>query len=893
MNNKPLQKSNLAHAIQESLCLHSIPRTLILGLSCVCANYVYADQQTSSTADTVLTTVNPLAQDDVKQTTTTQQNTADQKIQNTAIDNSLKNFQSDAVYQLNSADIPQVDQSMVNEIYQVAEQAQQQAKQDSAQIPGVSQLIQAQKAESNTANAAIQMNEPAKSVDSYISELSQEQVQLPQVLQEGNDIQVPELAAEQTEQKRGFFSRLFHRDSSDTATVKALPKIKVTVRGAVPELNNNIEAKLSTFTEDAFEDYSVALPQIRTLTTQAAEALGYYHAQFKFTKTSDNALTVDVTANEPVKVTAQDIGFSGEGADKPAFMAIKLAPDLNIGDIFNHGLYETTKTRITSAASDQGYFDSYWRMHDVKVTLKDENSTDPQQKDRTDINLSYETGERYQLADVEFRMSDPKKPFPLKESVLRKLVPFQDGTDYASWRITLLNNNLINSRYFNYASVDVVKPDAIDKPLELPPDVKTLVEQQRQSNSENPQNLQPIEQQENTAQTKQQAVEESMFAGTQENQDPQQSKLAAQASSEEDENERLKQQARIDKKIPVIVTLNADKLNNLEAGFGYGTDTGFRIRSQYRRSIVNESGHSFESSLELSQIRQAIDASYSIPYKDPLNDYFNLVGGYEREVNDDIGQGVELDTESAVLGFERLIKKSLGQWQQNMSVRYRLDRITTKGAVDYDDIPDAFKVISDDPEQESLLFGYEISRTDMDNRVNPNRGFRQFYRIEAGTKSLLTETDMAILNAGWRFIYSLGENNDHQFVGRADLGYIVTDDFNRVPYNLRYFAGGDQSIRGYDYKSLSPEENDLLIGGQALAVGSLEYNYQFKPGWRGAVFADVGNAYDADFKTPTKYGVGLGLRWASPVGPIRIDVGAGISEDNIPIRLHVFIGPAL
>lgn len=105
----------------------------------------------------------------------------------------------------------------------------------------------------------------------------------------------------------------------------------------------------------------------------------------------------------------------------------------------------------------------------------------------------------------------------------------------------------------------------------------------------------------------------------------------------------------------MIVTLNADKLNSLETGIGYGTDTGARLRSQYRRSIVNKYGHSFDANLELSQIRQSIDGRYSIPYKHPLNDYFNIVGGYERETRDDIGPDVSLLTESAVLG-ERVIK---------------------------------------------------------------------------------------------------------------------------------------------------------------------------------------------------------------------------------------------
>ena len=51
--------------------------------------------------------------------------------------------------------------------------------------------------------------------------------------------------------------------------------------------------------------------------------------------------------------------------------------------------------------------------------------------------------------------------------------------------------------------------------------------------------------------------------------------------------------------------------------------------------------------------------------------------------------------------------------------------------------------------------------------------------------------------------------------------------------------------------------------------------------------------YDKDFNNPTEYSIGVGIRWRSPIGPIRLDVASGISNDNNPIRLHFFIGPQL
>ncbi|OUY07086.1 hypothetical protein CAP51_10380 [Acinetobacter populi] len=890
-NKKILNRSLLAVAIDDLLYVSRHGKTVLLGISCVFSTLSYAEDMVLSSPDSSL--VDTAIEKHEQQQTQQIQDALQQQAENAQTDQqnlntALQEFQTEAVYQLNDADIPPVDQNMLNEINQIAVEAQQEAKQQEQQLPTVQQAINAQKTDSSSQEAIfVAPQEQQAKVDQLMQELQADQIELPQFQASGSseDPSNPQTSAMTETKKRGFFARLFRRGNDNNEQVEALPKINVTVTGTSSEpdealLAENIDAKLSTFTVDAFEDFNVALPQIRNMATLAAQAVGYYESEFKFTKKDENDLVVDVKPKEPVTVKSQLIEFSGAGATRPAFQVISVVPDLNEGDVFNHGLYETTKNRISSAASDQGYFDAYWRMHDAKVTLPENTA---------DISLKYETGERYVLNGVEFRMSDPDKPFPLRRSVLEKLVPFKEGDDYTSWRVSLLSNNLINSRYFNYALVNVIKPDPIDKPLELPDDVKEILQQsQAQQNDAT-----TSENNDQVAVESQQVVDETVFAGAQ---DDQTLKTASDAdtSQNDDENEQLKAKAREEKKIPVIVYLNADTLNNLETGIGYGTDTGVRLRTQYRRSIVNDRGHSFDANMELSQVRQSIDGRYMIPYKDPLNDYFNIVGGYEREVRGDIGQGVELDIESAVVGAERTIKRPLGEWQHNLSVRYRLDRITTKGDnIDYDDIPDAFKVISSDPEQESLLFGYEISRTNQDNRVNPTKGFRQFYRAEAGSKSLLTETDMAILSAGWRFIYSLGENADHQFVGRGDLGYIVTDNFDQVPYNLRYFAGGDQSIRGYDYKSLSPKEDDLLLGGQVLAVGSLEYNYQFKEGWRAAVFTDVGNAYDKDFKTETKYGVGLGLRWASPIGPIRIDVGAGISEDSIPIRLHFFIGPPL
>ena len=860
----------------------------ILGLMC-CSTALYAAEPNlvSSTAP-----VSPVVATTLPQQAALDQNTpliqttqSDNQNAKGAVSSPEPTYDPQAVYALKESDVPPLDTNMAREIMQIAEQAQQQARQDAATLPTIDQIITQQKNEqlpadppipSTTANSA--------QVAQLITDLQQQRVNLdtdfttPRT--DGYDPSDPARNLNNGDNK-GWLSRLLNRNQD-----AEIAKIRVSVDGGSESLNTNVTNKLSSFTVDAFQDFDTALPQLRLMALQAAQAMGYYNAQFRFTRSAANALQVTITPNDPVKVVDQSIVVSGAGAMSPAFRVIQVVPDLNVGDIFNHGLYETTKSRLVNAASNQGYFDSYWRMHDVRVDL-------PQ--NTAHIQLKYETGPRYKLQAVEFRMSDSTKPFPLRRSVLEQLVPFKAGDDYTNWRVNNLASNLIDSRYFNSSVVNVVRPDAIQPPLELPDDIKQALNAQQEQQliaanqaavGSNP-NVRVV--------NSQKVVSDQVFAGTDAatKQSVDDAIDGDMINDEQRENERLQRQARQTKTIPVIVTLNADQLNNVEAGIGYGTDTGIRVRSQYRRSIVNDRGHSFDANLELSKVRQAFDGRYMIPYKSILNDYLSLIAGYEHETRDHIGSGIQLGVESAVAGAERVIKKPLGEWQQNYSVRYRLDRINRQGDFNETDLPTAFQVLTDNSSQQSLLAGYQINRTTQNNRIDPTQGLRQFYGIQVGSKALLTETDLAILNAGWRFIYSMGQQAKHQVVGRGDVGYILSNDFDHVPYNLRFFAGGDQSLRGFDYKSLAPTENNLLVGGQALAVGSLEYNYLFRPKWRGAVFVDVGNAYDKSFSNPTQYGVGVGLRWASPIGPIRIDLAAGVSAEKIPVRLHFFIGPPL
>lgn len=637
---------------------------------------------------------------------------------------------------------------------------------------------------------------------------------------------------------------------------------------ALALLADNLSASLERVTVEEFTEFNDSLPRLRSLARAAAQAVGFYDSQFFFRKTAADQLAVDVVAGTPVRVVSQRIDIDGEAQDQRRFQRIESQPDLAVGDVLNHAKYEQTKNRIASAALERGYFDGRWQAHDVQVTLPDHIA---------EIQLVYQSGERYRFGDITFSTPIEEMPLPVRRELLQALVPFETGKYYNARQVQTLSRQLLDTRWFNNIEVTAFTPDTIKNqqispatPLPATPPVAGL----------------PL------VKTPAKAPESKVDAVTDVATEASQAKASA-VTETETETELL--QASRAKIVPVRVLVDARQPNSAEAGIGYGTDTGVRFRSQYRRALLNDRGHSLDANLELSQIRQAIDTRYSLPYKHPLKDTLSLFGGFEREETEQIDAGFNIESVGVTLGVERSIRPSPDDWQRTLSLRYRVDQVD----VQFSDLASARSVYPAASSnvinltQQVLLAGYAFNKVTSRGGIDPYQGRRYLYQVEVGSQALLSDVNLAILRAGWRAIESFPEKHQHQLVGRVDLASILTDDFSSVPYNLRFFAGGDQSIRGYDYKSLSTLRDGELSGGQNLAVASLEYNYRFLPAWRGAVFVDAGNAFDEKFSDDVKVGVGLGVRWSSPIGPIRVDVAAGVSESSLPIRLHFFIGPSL
>lgn len=330
--------------------------------------------------------------------------------------------------------------------------------------------------------------------------------------------------------------------------------------------------------------------------------------------------------------------------------------------------------------------------------------------------------------------------------------------------------------------------------------------------------------------------------------------------------------AAVGEDIPVDVRLDTRKPRTLGLGLGFSTDVGPRGKANWTRHWVNPQGHSYGWETELSAPRQNVGLWYDIPLDPPLTDKLRFAGGYQ---NEDIS-GTDTLSKLLTVGPEWHSKLPSG-WQRVISLKYQREEYR----------------LGDDSGLSNLLMpGVSFSYLRSDNRIDPHNGYRLQFDLQAAKEGLGSDTNLIHGNVLLKGLTTLGQN--HRFLGRVQFGGSATNGYQQnIPPSLRFFAGGDQSVRGYDYQSLSPKNNQGdRIGGRYLVAGSAEYQYSIAEKWRLATFVDQGNSFNSLEFPSLKTGVGIGVRWVSPVGPLRLDLARALDDDG-GFRLHFSMGPEL
>ncbi len=325
-----------------------------------------------------------------------------------------------------------------------------------------------------------------------------------------------------------------------------------------------------------------------------------------------------------------------------------------------------------------------------------------------------------------------------------------------------------------------------------------------------------------------------------------------------------------DHQLPVEVFLKPKKARKYIYGIGYGTDTGVRAKAGITGRRVNRRGHHYTAELLVSEILYGVAGEYIIPGKDPRSDAWGLRASY-------------LDEHSETKNYQA--------WSLGGYYKYRDDVWLKTYALDYR--VERFELGDEKPISQLLIPSAEWTRTlpaELEKRIFATNGAWLRLFVRGGAEALLSDTSFLQPMVSAKWIRSFA--NRHRLIGRAALGTTWVSDFSALPTSLRFFTGGDRTVRGYKYSVIGPLDGEDVVGGKHLIEASIEYEFPIREKWSIALFADSGDAFDdqPDYKT----GVGIGLHWRSPIGPVRLDFARGLEQPvGNKLLLHLTIGPDL
>ena len=322
-------------------------------------------------------------------------------------------------------------------------------------------------------------------------------------------------------------------------------------------------------------------------------------------------------------------------------------------------------------------------------------------------------------------------------------------------------------------------------------------------------------------------------------------------------------------KIPVHVELQPSRKNRYSFGVGYGTDTGFRGNIGWKNRIINQYGHKPEFNIQLAENSNRANAGYEIPFSDLRYDSIQLNTLFFDETWN--------DTWSKKLSVSGSVNHNAPKQQYGIGLEYLHENYTvgvTSGSANLL-IP-------------SACFTLILAK----DRVKTEHGLRAGVSVKGGSSELLSSTNFIQAQANGKIILTTPWEN-WRLIGRASVGATMMEAIDELPPSLRFYAGGDQSVRGYGYRELGPRDaSGKTVGGQYLTEAGIELERRINKTWSAAVFYDLGNAYD-DIDADLKAGAGLGARMNLPFGQIRLDLACALSDADYPLRIHLTIGADL
>lgn len=316
--------------------------------------------------------------------------------------------------------------------------------------------------------------------------------------------------------------------------------------------------------------------------------------------------------------------------------------------------------------------------------------------------------------------------------------------------------------------------------------------------------------------------------------------------------------------IPISVDLTPSKAQSYNIGVGYGTDTGPRLTASWDERHVTDTGQYFKAFMQLSTVQSTVDLRYIIPGENPVNEQYYIGASYQQQSYPNSNKG---QTQKLSVGKQFL----WDSWTTSPSLSIQHDRYSLLG--------DPYK------DTAMILPSVSVYKNSYDNPVFPRTGYGVNLTVRGASKATYSDTNFFQAEFAPKMILSPFDFS--RIILRSDLGYTAVADPSTIPLSLQFMTGGSDSIRGYDYNSLGP--------GRYLFVGSVEYQQHVYKEWWGTTFIDAGNVVnnlgnpqynvngvqqpDANLSELINRSVGIGVMYASPVGPIELTVAKPIGNN--------------
>lgn len=320
-----------------------------------------------------------------------------------------------------------------------------------------------------------------------------------------------------------------------------------------------------------------------------------------------------------------------------------------------------------------------------------------------------------------------------------------------------------------------------------------------------------------------------------------------------------------EQQVPIDIILTPAKRHKLSFGFGYDTEIELNASARWQNRLVNRYGHNTDVLLRVSDKKNLLRGTYWIPINDPRTDKIGFTITFENEETD--------DTERSTSDFEIARIFKWHDWSAKLFTEYKFERFES------DHEPETLTRL--------LSLGGRLEGLFFEPGKYPRKGWAAFAELKGAPNIIWSDTDYIRLHLKSRLLLPVQEKG--RVIIRGELGLAEVGYFSQYPNSLRFFAGGDQSVRGYDWKSLGPVDDDGdVIGGKNVVSAAIEYNQKISDQWIAAIFLDAGNAFN-DELDKLYYGAGFGARWISPIGLIRADMGWPINEDDEETKLSSLV----